>query len=85
MSCATPILPSGPLDNVPEMPGHVAEIAGHDPEKAGHVHPKYAEVIEHQDGCRVLVEGIGLDGWRRRFLVKSEKICSHYVNCFSDF
>ena len=42
MSCATPILPSGPLGHVPEMPGHVAEIAGHDPEKAGHVRPKYA-------------------------------------------
>jgi ribosomal protein S18 acetylase RimI-like enzyme len=35
MSCATPILPSGPL-------GHVAEIAGHHPETAGHVRPKYA-------------------------------------------
>jgi hypothetical protein len=42
MSCATPILPSGPLGHVPEMSGHVAEIAGHDPEKAGHVRPKYA-------------------------------------------
>ncbi|MEM5327800.1 hypothetical protein VSR34_14525, partial [Paraburkholderia sp. JHI2823] len=42
MSCATPILPSGPLGHVPEMTGHVAEIAGHDPETAGHVHPKYA-------------------------------------------
>jgi hypothetical protein len=35
MSCATPILPAGPL-------GHVAEIVGHDPETAGHVRPKYA-------------------------------------------
>jgi hypothetical protein len=43
MSCATPILPSGPLGHVPEMSGHVAEIAGHDPEKAGHVRPKYAQ------------------------------------------
>ncbi|MFP4894772.1 hypothetical protein, partial [Paraburkholderia sp. EG304] len=42
MSCATPILPSGPLGHVPEMTGHVAEIPGHDPETAGHVHPKYA-------------------------------------------
>ncbi|MDN7820139.1 hypothetical protein, partial [Burkholderia vietnamiensis] len=42
MSCATPILPSGPLGHVPEMTGHVAEIAGHDPETAGHVRPKYA-------------------------------------------
>jgi hypothetical protein len=42
MSCATPILPSGPLGHVPEMTGHVAEIVGHDPETAGHVHPKYA-------------------------------------------
>ncbi|MDN7521161.1 glycosyltransferase, partial [Burkholderia sp. AU45251] len=42
MSCATPILPSGPLRHVPEMTGHVAEIAGHDPETAGHVGPKYA-------------------------------------------
>ena len=42
MSCATPILPSGPLGHVPEMPGHVAEIAGHHPETAGHVRPKYA-------------------------------------------
>ncbi|MFP4895598.1 hypothetical protein, partial [Paraburkholderia sp. EG304] len=41
-SCATPILPSGPLGHVPEMTGHVAEIPGHDPETAGHVHPKYA-------------------------------------------
>ncbi|MDR5776992.1 MULTISPECIES: hypothetical protein [unclassified Caballeronia] len=32
------------------------------------------EVIEHRDGDRVLVEGIGLDGWRRRFLVKSENL-----------
>ncbi|WP_129572289.1 hypothetical protein [Caballeronia glathei] len=42
MSCATPILPSGPLGHVPEMTGHVAEIAGHHPETAGHVRPKYA-------------------------------------------
>jgi hypothetical protein len=42
MSCATPILPSGPLGHVPEMTGHVAEIVGHDPETAGHVRPKYA-------------------------------------------
>jgi hypothetical protein len=42
MSCATPILPSGPLGHVPEMPGHVTEIAGHHPETAGHVRPKYA-------------------------------------------
>ncbi|MEF9406812.1 hypothetical protein B7R77_07665 [Ralstonia solanacearum K60] len=37
MSCATPILPSGPL-------GHVPEIVGHDPETVGHVAPKYAWV-----------------------------------------
>ncbi|AUT65788.1 hypothetical protein C2L65_40560 [Paraburkholderia terrae] len=42
MSCATPILPSGPLGHVSEMTGHVAEIAGHHPETAGHVRPKYA-------------------------------------------
>jgi len=42
MSCATPILPSGPLGHVPEMTGHVAEIVGHNPETAGHVRPKYA-------------------------------------------
>jgi hypothetical protein len=42
MSCATPILLSGPLGHVPETAGHVAEIAGHDPETAGHLHPKYA-------------------------------------------
>ncbi|MFP4894927.1 hypothetical protein, partial [Paraburkholderia sp. EG304] len=48
MSCATPILPSGPLGHVPEMTGHVAEIPGHDPETAGHVHPKYA--ITHKSG-----------------------------------
>lgn len=45
MSCATPILPSGPVGHVPEMPGHVPEIAGHDPETAGHVRPKYARFI----------------------------------------
>ncbi|MDN7521174.1 hypothetical protein, partial [Burkholderia sp. AU45251] len=45
MSCATPILPSGPLRHVPEMTGHVAEIAGHDPETAGHVGPKYAGLL----------------------------------------
>jgi hypothetical protein len=50
MSCATPILPSGPLGHVPEMSGHVAEIAGHDPEKAGHVRPKYA--LGGYDRCR---------------------------------
>jgi hypothetical protein len=44
MSCATPILPSGPLGHVSGMPGHLAEIAGHDPEKAGHVRPKYARL-----------------------------------------
>ena len=49
MSCATPILPSGPLGHVPEMPGHVAEIAGHDPEKAGHVRPKYAFNNNYED------------------------------------
>ncbi|MCA8184687.1 integrase core domain-containing protein, partial [Burkholderia vietnamiensis] len=49
MSCATPILPSGPLGHVPEMTGHVAEIAGHDPETAGHVRPKYATLIHHSD------------------------------------
>jgi hypothetical protein len=42
MSCATPILPSGPPGHVPEILGHVAEIAGHHPETAGHVRPKYA-------------------------------------------
>ena len=42
MSCATPILLSGPLGHVPETAGHVAEIAGHDPETVGHLHPKYA-------------------------------------------
>jgi len=51
MSCATPILPSGPLGHVPEMPGHVPEIAGHDPEKAGHVRPKYAVT---DNGCGML-------------------------------
>ncbi|WP_265923417.1 hypothetical protein, partial [Cupriavidus nantongensis] len=48
MSCATPILPSGPVGHVPEMPGHVPEIAGHDPETAGHVRPKYAVVCGPQ-------------------------------------
>ncbi|AZU59722.1 amino acid-binding protein (plasmid) [Ralstonia solanacearum] len=42
MSCATPILPSGPLGHVAEMTGHVPEIVGHVPETAGHVAPKYA-------------------------------------------
>jgi len=46
MSCATPILLSGPLGHVPETAGHVAEIAGHDPETAGHLHPKYAVTYE---------------------------------------
>jgi len=45
MSCATPILPSGPLGHVPEMTGHVAEIVGHNPETAGHVRPKYAQYL----------------------------------------
>lgn len=42
MSCATPVLPSGPIGQVPETDGHVAEIAGHDPETAGHFRPEYA-------------------------------------------
>lgn len=42
MSCATPVLSSGPFGHVPETAGHVAEIAGHDPETAGHLRPKYA-------------------------------------------
>ncbi len=45
MSCATPILLSGPLGHVPETAGHVAEIVGHDPETAGHLHPKYAHIF----------------------------------------
>ena len=53
MSCATPILPSGPLGHVPEMTGHVAEIAGHDPETAGHVGPKYAVVVIEGESYRV--------------------------------
>lgn len=43
MSCATPVLSSGPFGHVPETAGHIAEIAGHDPETAGHLRPKYAE------------------------------------------
>ncbi|MGY6157351.1 hypothetical protein [Paraburkholderia graminis] len=45
MSCATPVLSSGPFGHVPETAGHVAEIAGHDPETAGHLRPKYAAAI----------------------------------------
>ncbi|MGP8437776.1 hypothetical protein ACT2FY_38795 [Paraburkholderia fungorum] len=32
------------------------------------------EVVEQRDEDRVLVEGIGQDGWRRRFIVKSENL-----------
>lgn len=31
-------------------------------------------VLERRDAQRVLVEGIGQDGWRGRFLVKSENL-----------
>jgi hypothetical protein len=44
ISCATPILPSGPL-GAPEMTGHAAEIAGHHPETGGHFRPKYARML----------------------------------------
>ncbi len=31
-------------------------------------------VVEQRAGDRVLVEGIGQDGWLRRFIVKSENL-----------
>ena len=68
MSCATPILPSGPLGHVPEMTGHVAEIAGHHPEAAGHVRPKYA----HGRGCVYLYRSVST---RTRWRILDEGAC----------
>lgn len=43
---------------------------GYSKTKRGYV----VNVLEKRDGQRVLVEGIGQDGWRGRFLVKSENL-----------
>ncbi|MBN3815868.1 hypothetical protein G3N57_04265 [Paraburkholderia sp. Se-20369] len=42
-------------------------------------------VLERRDGQRVLVEGIGRDGWRGRFLVKSENLSPVGPELFDDF
>ncbi|NLP65521.1 hypothetical protein [Paraburkholderia sacchari] len=42
-------------------------------------------VLEKREGQRVLVEGIGQDGWRGRFLVKSENLAPLGPELFDDF
>jgi hypothetical protein len=49
--------------------------------KGGYV----VNVLEKREGERVLVEAIGQDGWRRRFLVKSENLLPVGPELFDDF
>src|SRR5947209_15372047 len=83
MSCATPILPSGPLGHVPEMIGHVAKIAGHDPETAGHVHPKYAfttwatpNTLQWRAGHRRSIQNPETRGFRARMGIQVKLVAA---------